>query len=57
MTYLGLDLIFSIQENCHKKTIAYARVSSHKKDDLERYKQVLELYYASQGWTYEIISD
>jgi len=41
-----------------KKTIAYARVSSHdQKNDLERQKQVLELYCARQGWTYEIISD
>lgn len=40
------------------KTIAYARVSSHdQKADLERQKQVLELYCAGQGWTYEIISD
>ena len=44
------------QEN--RKTIAYARVSSHdQKDDLERQKQVLELYCARQGWTFEIISD
>ena len=41
-----------------RKTIAYARVSSHdQKDDLERQKQVLELYCARQGWTFEIISD
>lgn len=41
-----------------KKTVAYARVSSHdQKADLERQKQVLELYCAKQGWTYEIISD
>ena len=41
-----------------RKTIAYARVSSHdQKSDLERQKQVLELYCAKQGWTYEIISD
>jgi predicted site-specific integrase-resolvase len=41
-----------------RKTVAYARVSSHdQKDDLERQKQVLELYCARQGWTFEIISD
>jgi predicted site-specific integrase-resolvase len=41
-----------------RRTIAYARVSSHdQKDDLERQKQVLEVYCASQGWTFEIISD
>ena len=41
-----------------RKTLAYARVSSHdQKDDLERQKQVLELYCTQQGWTFELISD
>ncbi len=41
-----------------RKTIAYARVSSpDQKDDLERQKQVLELYCARQGWTFEVIAD
>jgi len=41
-----------------KKTIAYARVSSHtQKHDLERQKNVLEVYCSRQGWTYEVISD
>jgi excisionase family DNA binding protein len=41
-----------------RKTVAYARVSSHdQKSDLERQKQVLELYCASQGWTFEVVSD
>ena len=40
------------------RTIAYARVSSHdQKDELERQKQVLELYCARQGWTFEVIAD
>ena len=40
------------------RTIAYARVSSHdQKDDLERQKQVLELYCARQGWTFEVVAD
>ena len=40
------------------RTIAYARVSSHdRKDELERQKQVLELYCARQGWTFEVIAD
>jgi predicted site-specific integrase-resolvase len=39
-------------------TVAYARVSSHdQKADLERQKQVLELYCAAQGWAFEVISD
>ncbi|MHB1514644.1 MAG: IS607 family transposase [Acidiferrobacteraceae bacterium] len=41
-----------------RKTIAYARVSSHdQKDGLERQKQVLEWYCAKQGWTFEVIAD
>jgi len=42
----------------NRRTLAYARVSSHdQKDDLERQKQVLELYCARQGWTFEVIAD
>lgn len=41
-----------------RRTIAYARVSSHdQKADLERQKQVLELYCARQGWTFEVLAD
>lgn len=41
-----------------RRTIAYARVSSHdQKDDLERQKQVLEMYCAAQGWTFEVVAD
>lgn len=41
-----------------RRTIAYARVSSHdQKDELERQKQLLELYCARQGWTFEVIAD
>lgn len=41
-----------------RKTVAYARVSSSdQKDDLERQKQVLEMYCAKQGWTFEVVSD
>jgi excisionase family DNA binding protein len=41
-----------------RKTVAYARVSSHdQKDDLERQKQVLESYCAAQGWTFELVAD
>jgi putative resolvase len=41
-----------------RKTVSYARVSSHdQRSDLERQKQVLELYCASQGWTFDIIAD
>ncbi|MBQ5940776.1 MULTISPECIES: IS607 family transposase [unclassified Massilia] len=41
-----------------RRTAAYARVSSHdQKADLERQRQVLELYCASQGWTFDVIED
>ena len=41
-----------------RKTIAYARVSSHdQKEDLERQKHLLEMFCASNGWNFEIISD
>ena len=40
---------FRSQAEAVRKTVAYARVSSHdQKDDLERQKQVLELYCARQ---------
>lgn len=50
------DLYHAIDSSL--KTIAYARVSSHdQKTDLERQKQVLELYCARQGWEFEVIAD
>ena len=46
----------AVTEN--RKTVAYARVSSHdQKSDLERQKQVLELFCCQNGWTFELISD
>jgi predicted site-specific integrase-resolvase len=39
-------------------TIAYMHVSSSdQKIDLECQKQILEMYYAVNGWAFEIISD
>lgn len=39
-------------------TIGYARVSSHdQKQDLERQKQVLELFCSQHGWQFQIIDD
>ena len=50
------NLLHTIKDT-ERKTVAYARVSSHgQKQDLERQMQVLELYCARQGWTFEIIS-
>ncbi len=41
-----------------KKTLAYARVSSHdQKADLDQQKQMLEMYCAAQGWQFEIVAD
>lgn len=50
--------LFRAEADALRRTVAYARVSSHdQKDDLERQKQVLELYCARQGWTFEVIAD
>jgi putative resolvase len=50
--------LFRAVADAERKTIAYARVSSHdQKADLERQKQVLEAYCAAQGWTFEVVSD
>ena len=39
--------LFRAEADAQRRTVAYARVSSHdQKDDLERQKQVLELYCA-----------
>ena len=41
-----------------RRTLAYARVSSHdQKDDLIRQTAVLESFCAANGWTYEIVQD
>ena len=54
---------YDINELCkikppEKYYIGYARVSTrNKKDDLERQKQVIELYCASKGYSYKIIED
>src|SRR3954471_20000598 len=46
------------QNSEKKKTFAYARCSSKDQiKDLERQKEVLELFCASKAWEYEIISD
>ena len=45
-------------DDSKRLTIAYARVSSHdQKSDLERQKQMLSMYCASQGWTFKVIAD
>ena len=39
-------------------TVGYARVSSHEqKDELDRQKQVLELFCAQHGWQVQVIDD
>ena len=50
--------LFRAEADTRRRTVAYARVSSHDQlADLERQKQALELYCARQGWTFEIIAD
>jgi len=50
--------LFRAADRANRKTVAYARVSSRdQKADLERQKQVLELYCARQGWTFEVVAD
>jgi predicted site-specific integrase-resolvase len=46
------------KEALQRATIGYARVSSHdQKEDLQRQKQLLEMYCSSHGWSFEIIDD
>jgi len=41
-----------------RRTIAFACESSfEQKDELERQKQLLERYFARQGWMFEVIAD
>ena len=52
------ELFHQQADTSARRTVAYARVSSHdQKDDLERQAQVLEAYCAAQGWTFEVITD
>jgi len=49
---------FRASSDLSRKTVAYARVSSHdQKEDLERQKQVLALYCARQGWIFAGVAD
>ena len=46
--------LFRAADRAKRKTVGYGRVSSHdQKPDLERQKQVLELFCARQGWTFD----
>ena len=52
------ELVHRFDSKDKRKTIAYARVSGHdQKNDLERQKQVLELFCSQNGWTFELITD
>ena len=53
-----MGLVRKVTPKPDRITLAYARVSSaDQKKDLERQKTVLEMYYAAQGWNFELISD
>lgn len=57
LTKLRPDL-YLVPDQLERRTVADARVSSHdQKNDLERQKQVLELYCAQQGWNFEVVAD
>jgi len=48
----------SVPKQEAQPTLPYARVSSHdQKDDLARQENILSMFCASHGWTYEVISD
>lgn len=50
--------LFRAADISKRKTVAYARVSSHdQKQDLQRQKQILELYCARQGWLFDVVAD
>ena len=45
-------------DDSKKKTIAYARVSSHdQKEDLARQKKMLEMFCSANGWQFEVVAD
>lgn len=47
-----------LSQDLEKATFAYARVSSHdQKSDLDRQRQMLEMYCSAQGWKFETVSD
>ena len=53
-----MGLVRKVTPKPDRITLAYARVSSaDQKKDLERQKTVLEMYCATQGWNFELISD
>ena len=52
-----INQILGVNNN-QSVTVGYARVSSHdQKADLERQKQIIELFCAQQGWSFQIIQD
>jgi putative resolvase len=56
--YYDFDRLFGTGNSESKRTIGYARVSSHdQKNDLVTPSQLLSTYCASHGWQYEIIED
>ena len=58
MSKIRPELVHKFDFQDSRKTVANSRVSSNdQRDDLERQKQVLELFCSKNGWTFEIISD
>jgi putative resolvase len=47
-----------LQSEKSSLTLAYARVSCHdQKKDLQRQEKMLEMFCATHGWSFELISD
>lgn len=47
-----------VLKTSERPTLAYARVSSHdQKEDLIRQEKMLEMFCASHGWSFELLSD
>jgi predicted site-specific integrase-resolvase len=56
--YYNINTLLNHNQSDNKKTICYARVSSHdEKADLERQQIMLESYCAAKGWQTETIKD
>ena len=56
--YYNINTLLNNNQSDNKKTICYARVSSHdQKADLERQQIMLESYCAAKGWQTETIKD
>ncbi|MBT9156845.1 MAG: hypothetical protein DDT37_01836 [Firmicutes bacterium] len=54
---LGVSITTLRRWEAEGKLIPERTAGRQRRYDLERQKQVLELYCAKQGWTFEVIAD